>query len=141
MCTCSKLQKRTAARRYKIMHLRVRSSPVPGGAHLRKAAKTNSSTRLSHELFTLGGRFAGGVPLRERQMQGLCSDPVVACVQMGEASKTRNATTKARRSTISIHTGVLASNHASQPTVRRARGISSATRKHSKNACALAEWL
>ena len=129
-------KKRTAARRYKCMHLRVPSSPVPAGVHLQKAAKTNRSTQvqvhaspgpfftcprrcalaegcknepqhasvrscisesvlhlspevctcrrlqkrtaargLSHELFTLGGRCAGGVPLRERQMQGLCSDP------------------------------------------------------------------
>ena len=45
MCACRRLQKRTAARRCKIMHFRVRSSPVPGGVHLQKAAKTNSSTR------------------------------------------------------------------------------------------------
>ena len=45
VCTCRRLQKRTAAR------------------------------GLSHKLFTLGGRCAGGVPLQERQMQGLCSDP------------------------------------------------------------------
>ena len=45
VCTCRRLQKRTAARRCKIMHCRVRSSPVPGGVHLQKAAKTNSSTR------------------------------------------------------------------------------------------------
>ena len=45
VCTCRRLQKRTAARRCKIMHCRVRSSPVPGGVHLQKAAETNSSTR------------------------------------------------------------------------------------------------
>ena len=45
VCACRRLQKRTAARRCKIMHFRVRSSPVPGGVHLQKAAKTNSSTR------------------------------------------------------------------------------------------------
>ena len=45
VCTCGKLQKRTAARRHKCMHLGVRSSPVPGGLHLQKAAKTNCSTQ------------------------------------------------------------------------------------------------
>ena len=35
----------------------------------------------------------------------------------------------------------LATYEASQPTVRTARGILSARREHSKNACALAEWL
>ena len=93
-----RLQKRTAARRYKCLHLGVRSSHVPGGVHLQKAANTNSSTRVKHmnfrvrsspvpgnvhlqkaaktssstrALFTFGGRCAGGVPLWE-QMQGLC---------------------------------------------------------------------
>ena len=47
VCTCRKLQKRTAARGYKCMHVRVRSSPVPGGVHLQKAAKTNRSTWVS----------------------------------------------------------------------------------------------
>ena len=89
----------------------------------------------------LGDGLRGVCPCGNGKCKDFAATPVVACVQMGEASKTRNATTKARRSTISIHTGVLASNHASQPTVRRARGSSSATRKHSKNACALAEWL
>ena len=39
-CTCRRLQKRTAARGYKCMHLRVPSSPVPAGVHLQKSAKT-----------------------------------------------------------------------------------------------------
>ena len=46
VCTCRKLPKRTAARKYKCMHLRVRSSPVPGGVHLQKAAKTNRGTQV-----------------------------------------------------------------------------------------------
>ena len=46
MCTCRRLQKRTAARRHKCMHHGVRSSPVPGGVHLRKAAKTNRSRQV-----------------------------------------------------------------------------------------------
>ena len=46
VCTCRRLQKRTAARRYKCMHLGVRSSPVCGGVHLQKAANTNSSTQV-----------------------------------------------------------------------------------------------
>ena len=189
VCTCRRLQKRTAARRHKCMHHGVRFSPVPGGVHLQKAAKRNRSTQaevrasrgpfvtcarrcalaegckyqqqhagisacisgsvlhlclevctcrrlqkrtaspgpfftcprrcalaegcknelqhagvrsciagsvlhlspevctcrrlqkrtaaraLSHELFTFGGRCAGCVHLRERQTQGLCSDP------------------------------------------------------------------
>ena len=45
VCTCTRLQKRTAARRHKCMHHGVRSSPVPGGVHLQKAAKTNRSTQ------------------------------------------------------------------------------------------------
>ena len=45
MCTGGRLQKRTAARRYKCMHVGVRSSPVPGDVHLQKAAKTNRSTQ------------------------------------------------------------------------------------------------
>ena len=45
-CTCGRLQKRTAARRYKCMHLRVRSSPVPRGVHLQKVANTNRSTQV-----------------------------------------------------------------------------------------------
>ena len=46
VCTCKRLQTRTAARRYKCMHVGVRSSPVPGGVHLQKAAKTNRSRQL-----------------------------------------------------------------------------------------------
>ena len=46
VCTCRRLRKRTAARRYKCMHLGVRSSPVPGGVHLQKAAKASRSTQL-----------------------------------------------------------------------------------------------
>ena len=45
VCTCGRLQKRTAAGRYKCMHPEVCSSPVPAGVHLQKAAKTNRSTQ------------------------------------------------------------------------------------------------
>ena len=102
VCTCRRLQKRTAALRCKIMHFRVRSSPVPGGVHLQKAAKTNSSARdhagchMSCSL--LGDGVRGVCPCGNGKCKDFAATPVVACVQMGEASKTRNATTKARRS-------------------------------------------
>ena len=142
VCTCKRLQKRTAARRYKCMHLGVRSSPVPGGVHLQKAANTNRSTpvpggvHLQKAANTNISTRVKCMHLRARRCalaegcknepqhagfhmscsllgdgvrevcfcgNGKCKDfaatPVVACVQMGEASKTRNATTKARRST------------------------------------------
>ena len=50
VCTCRRLQKRTAARRYQFMHLGVRSSPVPGGVHLQKAAKKTNRGKFMHLL-------------------------------------------------------------------------------------------
>ena len=97
VCTCRRLQKRTAARRCKIMHFRVRSSPVPGGVHLQKAAKNEQQHAGFHLSCSLLGDGVRGVcPCGNGKCKDFAATPVVACVQMGEASKTRNATTKAR---------------------------------------------
>ena len=105
VCTCRRLQKRTAARRCKIMHFRVRSSPVPGGVHLQKAAKNEQQHAGFHLSCSLMGDGVRGVcPCGNGKCKDFAATPVVACVQMGEASKTRNATTKARISNAaSIH--------------------------------------
>ena len=102
VCTCRRLQKRTAARRCKIMHFRVRSSPVPGGVHLQKAAKNEQQHAGFHLSCSLLGDGVRGVcPCGNGKCKDFAATPVVACVQMGEASKTRNATTKARISSSS----------------------------------------
>ena len=46
----------------------------------------------------LGDGVQGVCPCGNGKCKDFAATPVVACVQMGEASKTRNATTKARRS-------------------------------------------
>ena len=61
----------------------------------RRLPKRTAARGLSHELFTL----RGVCPCGNGKCKDFAATPVVACVQMGEASKTRNATTKARRST------------------------------------------
>ena len=48
----------------------------------------------------LGDGVRAVCPCRNGKCKDFAATPVVACVQMGEASKSRNATTKARRSTI-----------------------------------------
>ena len=48
----------------------------------------------------LGDGVRGVCPCGNGKCKDFAATPVVACVQMGEASKTRNATTKARRSTL-----------------------------------------
>ena len=48
----------------------------------------------------LGDGVRGVCPCGNGKRKDFAATPVVACVQMGEASKTRNATTKARRSSI-----------------------------------------
>ena len=79
------------------MRFRVRSSPVPGGVHLQKAAKNEQQHAGFHLSCSLLGDGVRGVcPCGNGKCKDFAATPVVACVQMGEASKTRNATTKAR---------------------------------------------
>ena len=99
VCTCRRLQKRTAARRCKIMHCRVRSSPVPRRCALAEGCKNEQQhARFRMSCSLLGDGVRGVCPCGNGKCKDFAATPVVACVQMGEASKTRNATTKAGRS-------------------------------------------
>ena len=67
---------------------------------MQKAARNEQQYAGFHLSCSLLGDGVRGVcPCGNGKCKDFAATPVVACVQMGEASKTRNATTKARRST------------------------------------------